>query len=296
MDLDSYNLFFERGGFFEPASACFHVSGEKAGAFLHGQLTNHIAGLAHDQANYNLLLTQKGKVLADVYVWKHHEVYFLILEKKFQEKVIPHLQKLAPLSRVDILDESNKYDVVHVCNNPSVDFLSFSTERIGFSGHDCLVAKEKKESFVDQLKNGGLVCLDHELLEIIRVEQGIPVVGQDVTEDNLPQESRLDRALHFDKGCYLGQETIARLHFRGHVNKCLVGLKVDSANPPAIENPIIHDGKAVGRITSSVFSPRLKSPLALGYVPCSLNQEGTKFLIAPQTEAMVVSLPVKSKE
>lgn len=293
MDLERYNLFFERGGFFEPDAACFRVSGEKAGAFLHGQLTNHITGLAHDQANYNLLLTQKGKVLADLYVWKHHDVYFLVLEKKFREKMMTHLQKLAPLSRADLVDASDNYDVVHVSNSPFVDFFSFSTERIGFSGHDCLVAKEKKESFVDQLKTGGPVCLDHELLEIIRVEQGIPVVGQDVTEDNLPQESRLDRALHFDKGCYLGQETIARLHFRGHVTKCLVGLKIDSKNPPATGSRIIHDGKQVGLITSAVFSPRLKSPLALGYVPYSLNQEGTKFLISPQTEAILVPLPVK---
>ncbi len=293
MDLQAYNLFFERGGFFEPDTACFRVSGEKAGIFLHGQFTNHITGLKEGEANYNLLLTQKGKVLADLHVGKHQDFYFLILEKKFKQIVIPHLQKLAPLSRVDIADESNNYDVVHVCKNSTVDFLSFPSGRIGLPGYDCLVPKEKKESLVHLLKAGGLICLDHELLEMIRVEQGTPLLGQDVSEDNLPQESRLDRALHFDKGCYLGQETIARLHFRGHVNKCLVGLKIDSTEPPKIGSAIIYDGKPVGRITSSVFSPRLNSPLALGYVPYTLNQTGNIFMTSEQIRMNLILLPVK---
>src|SRR3990167_717010 len=89
-------------GYFEPASAINRVGGEKGGALLHGQLSNHIQELKSGEGNYNLLLTNKGKVEADLYVYRSGNDYLLIIDKSFEEKVIHHLKKFAPLSRVKI--------------------------------------------------------------------------------------------------------------------------------------------------------------------------------------------------
>src|SRR5262249_39272971 len=128
---------------------------------------------------------------------------------------------------------------------------------------------------------------------ILRVEQGIAKLGVDATEANLPQEARLSRALHFDKGCYLGQEIIARLHFKGHVNKILAGLKIENALPPQQGAPIFEGEKEAGKITSVIFSPKLNVWLALGYVPYASNEVGQEFSVGEnKITALLTPLPI----
>ena len=204
----------------------YFVSGEKAAAFLHGQFTNDIKGLSPGQGNYNLLLTQKGKVRADLFIYRDEGGFYLLIPKPFSEIVISHLQKLATLSKVKIVETH--------CN----------------------------ASLQSQIAD-----LPFNLDKITRVERGIPLVGVDVTEENFPQEGRLDQALHFNKGCYLGQEIIARLHYRGHVNKILARLAIDSEEVVLEGEPIFLEDKIVGKITSSVYSPKFKKNILLGYIP-----------------------------
>ena len=314
-------------GYFEPASAINRVAGEKGGALLHGQLSNHIQELKSGEGNYNLLLTNKGKVEADLYVYRSGNDYLLIIDKSFEEKVIHHLKKFAPLSRVEIGDETSKYFLVHIIDHPSdksplapllqrggltvfpfgdskappfvkggmggILPAAFRADRLGLSGYDVLVPTEKKKDILAWLKKMKLSEITPEVQEILRVENGICKVGVDATGENLPQEARLDRALHFGKGCYLGQETIARLHFLGHVNKILAGLKIES-NQPIEKGTVIFEGeKEVGKITSCIHSPQLNSPLALGYIPYQSNQPDNRFVLGnggPQ--AVVVDLPL----
>lgn len=247
-----YNSFFKHGGFFKNSDILYEVIGEKSAAFLHGQLTNHIKGLKIGEANYNLLLTQKGRIVGDCFVYCLADKMILAVNPLFAETIVEHLNKLAPLSRVEIKKIEN-LKIVHVCRGgPAWPPLQFPTNRIGFPGYDLFIPCDPSAPFVPE-KN--LIELDENTIEVLRVEQGIPKIGVDVTEDNLPQEGRVERALHFDKGCYLGQEIVARLQYRGHVNKILVGLKLDvGAGSPL-------------RITSQIFSPKLGAPLALGYVP-----------------------------
>ena len=105
-----------------------------------------------------------------------------------------------------------------------------------------------------------------EAQDILRIEAGIPRYGVDFTEDNLLLEVGLDDAVSFTKGCYLGQEVVERIRSRGHVNKKLVGLSLEgqqSANPGDV---IVSADKPIGTITSSIHSPALGRPIALGYV------------------------------
>ena len=119
----------------------------------------------------------------------------------------------------------------------------------------------------------GMVEIDLECFDVLRIEAGTPVFGRDVTEKNLPQEIGRDtRAINFVKGCYLGQETVARIDALGHVNQILTGLRLEPSAgcPSAPGSALLADGKRVGTVTSSAFSPGWNSSIALGMMGASL--------------------------
>lgn len=294
-----------REGWFEREDVVYRVSGDKAATFLHGQLTNDIKGLKEREVNYNLFLTNKGRIVTDLFVARGTDEYYLMINHRLSSKIVDHLTKLAPLSRVELLDKSGQLSVLHLCGGEGLNSLVTSTvlspwmpirtNRLVFDGYDLVIPIEDKNEVMDRLSKGGFRRIEDDLVEVIRVEQGVCKVGVDATEENLPQEARLDHALHFDKGCYLGQETIARLHYRGHVNKILVGMKIDSKRPVAPGTKIYKEEKEIGKVTSCVFSPTLSRPLALGYIPYDLNREGQSLSIGPDLlTTHVMSLPINA--
>jgi folate-binding protein YgfZ len=129
-------------------------------------------------------------------------------------------------------------------------------------------------------------------LEIARLEAGFPWFGIDITADNLaPEVGRDKQAISYVKGCYLGQETIARIDALGHVNRLLVGVAIEAAAVPPQGSELTAAGKTVGHVTSAVFSPRLQAPLALAYVRRGYNEPGAK-LTSTAGPARVVALPL----
>ena len=130
--------------------------------------------------------------------------------------------------------------------------------------------------------------------EILRVEQGLPLLGRELTQDYNPWEAGLGRAIHLDKGCYIGQEVIARLDTYDKVKQHLVGLRLSTTKLPPTGQPLRDGAREVGRITSAVHSPSL-GPIALAYVRRSACAEGT-VLDADGAQATVVSLPFLSHE
>ena len=130
--------------------------------------------------------------------------------------------------------------------------------------------------------------------EILRVEQGLPLLGQELTQDYNPWEAGLGRAIHLDKGCYIGQEVIARLDTYDKVKQHLVGLQLSAAELPATGQPLRDGEREVGHITSAVHSPSL-GPIALAYVRRRACAEGT-VLDAGGAQATVGSLPFLSHE
>ena len=150
------------------------------------------------------------------------------------------------------------------------------------------------EDLWQRLTAAGAIPIGLETWEILRVEQGLPLLGRELTQDYNPWEAGLARAIHLDKGCYIGQEIIARLDTYDKVKQHLVGLRLSAAELPPIGQPL-HDGeREVGRITSAVHSPSL-GPIALAYVRRRACAEGT-VLDASGAQATVVSLPFLSHE
>jgi folate-binding protein YgfZ len=141
----------------------------------------------------------------------------------------------------------------------------------------------------------GLRC-SREALEMIRVEQGYPWYGIDISEENLPQEvDRNAQAISFTKGCYLGQEPVARIDALGHVNKVLGGVTFTGEELPTAGRELWADGKVVGQVTSAGWSPRLARPLALAYLRRGFQAAGVR-LTSNLGEATVVALPLRDSD
>ncbi len=130
------------------------------------------------------------------------------------------------------------------------------------------------------------------VFDALRIESGLPLPGVDYEGAILPQElDRNRQAIHFEKGCYLGQETVARLDALGHVNKLLRGIRFADGSTPELPFPVLHGEKEVGRVTSRSYSPRLGASLGLAIIRREAAKEGTELVWAGGT-ASVVTLPV----
>nr|MBA2731320.1 aminomethyl transferase family protein [Acidobacteriota bacterium] len=141
----------------------------------------------------------------------------------------------------------------------------------------------------------GALPVGFDALDILRIEAGVPHYGVDMDETNVVLEAVADEAVSFTKGCYIGQEIIARIHWRGHVAKKLTGLSFDEQGETKRDDKIrTMDGKEIGRITSVTFSPRLNRLVALGYVKYDYLAPETMVRVrSGETElaARVVALP-----
>jgi folate-binding protein YgfZ len=166
----------------------------------------------------------------------------------------------------------------------------------GEAGYDLIAPRASLLNIAAKLEDAGrrfsAVWVGAEAQNITRIEAGIPLYGVDFTEDNLLLEVGIDHAFSFTKGCYLGQEVIERIRSRGHVNKKLCGLLIDGEHAADRGDIIEAESREVGRITSSVISPRLQRPIALGYVNKNFWTPGNAVSIGPsRRRAIVAALP-----
>lgn len=171
------------------------------------------------------------------------------------------------------------------------EWPEYHHERIGFQGTPIVVARigqlgvpgfcayiepDRREAFVSALERAGAVSVGSDAIQAVRIEQGYPVFGIDMTDDTIPLEAGIeDRAISFTKGCYVGQEIIIRVLHRGggRVARRLVGLRVDGA-PPIPGAKLFSGERQVGFVTSAIDSPRL-GPIALAYAHRDFTAPGT---------------------
>jgi folate-binding protein YgfZ len=261
----------------------FEFTGEKAAESLNGLLTNDVAKLAPGMGHYAAALTNKGKVIADVRVFALQGRFivdtsaaagpgFSAMIKKY---VNPRLAKYRDISAefgdVTVVGPYAAEDVgslAHYGSHPAVEggFVA-SVPDFGLPAAAIIAPRSFLKGTILSLR-AEMPEVDAATAEILRVEAGRPLWGADMDESTLAQEAALDRAdlgaISFDKGCYTGQETVARVHFRGHVNRTLRGVRATS---PLQTKATLHgtDGAQVGEVRSAVVSPRLGS-IALAYV------------------------------
>jgi folate-binding protein YgfZ len=162
-------------------------------------------------------------------------------------------------------------------------------------GFDLFVDRNEAPALHDSLSKAGAQPVSADTLEVLRIEAGIPSYGVDMDETNVVTETNLDDAVSFTKGCYIGQEIIARIKYRGHVAKKLSGLIFEKE--VVLEDAariLSSDDKEIGRLTSTTFSPRLNRTVALGYVKYDYLTPGTNVKVAAaekEVPAIVAELP-----
>jgi folate-binding protein YgfZ len=158
-------------------------------------------------------------------------------------------------------------------------------------GLDVIYDARAREAVVDALSEAGAVPVEEAAAEVVRIERGRPRYGIDMTDDNLPGELGLEeRAVSFTKGCYVGQEPVARMYHRGHPNRILRGLRL--TEPATAGEPLVRDGKEVGKVTSAGVSPRL-GPIALAVVRREV-EPGGEVVVGERRGATVVELPFET--
>ncbi len=165
----------------------------------------------------------------------------------------------------------------------------------GASGFDLIIKADYAAGLWTAILDAEAIPVGHNTLELLRIEAGIPRYGIDMDETNVVPETALDDAVSYTKGCYVGQEIIARIKYRGHVAKRLTGFGFEGKVAVSAESKVTAlDGKEIGKVTSVAFSPGLSRTVALGYVKYDYLAPGTEVRVETEgglVEASVVELP-----
>lgn len=249
--------------------ALWKLTGPDAERYLNGQVTCDMTKLQDGQITYAAVCTAKGRMEGDVTISRHGGDFYLDAVPELHESLGARLDKYLIADDAAFEDLSETWHLSHVFGStpptaPEYGFI-IPNARFGLPGHD-IWSTAKIEWNVDA-----------DVLETLRLEHGIPRWGAELTANTLPPEAgpHMLNAISYTKGCYVGQETIARLKSVGHVNRTLVFLKSGSADFPSAGPKLTQGGKEVGTVTSSGFSPRLEKGIALGYVQRALAVDGT---------------------
>lgn len=254
-------------------TAVLDVEGPDGIAFLQGQLTQEVRSLAPGEVRPSAALTPKGKLLFLARLVGLPQGRRLVLPRSEREPALAHLKKFVIFQKVEITDRSDEF--VRFClYGPRADDVAGDADAIrlppeGELAAEILVAVEKVPDFERVLERAGSVPLTEESFEILRVEAGRPRFGQDVDASNLADEAGLDAAISTTKGCYVGQEIVARMRTYGRVNRRLVGFRFpEGAIAPGtvLRRPEEPEAGKVeqGRVTSSILSPHF-GPIGLGF-------------------------------
>ena len=293
--------------------------------FLNGQVTNNVKDLRAGEGCYAALVTAKGKLQSDLNIYCLPNELLLDFEPGLTGTVIERLEKYVIADDVQMTDVGALYGLLSV-QGPKAEAvvqslalpveipakpMSFNTvndatlgeiyvmnrPRTGSSGFDLFVPVASLGAVMDKLiaaakQAGGRAC-GWQALELARVEAGIPRFGADMDESNLAPETGIEgRAISYAKGCYIGQEVIARIRTYGNVAKALRRLRLadDLKELPKKGDKLYRDGKEAGYITSAVASPVLKANIALGYVRKEANQAGTELILRTADGESVVKV------
>lgn len=318
-----YEAVRNSAGIFDLANrAMIQFTGEDRLSYLQGMLSNDLRPLKMFDGEQAAILTQQGKVIADVRVLCSLNSYYLDFWEALKEKIVTHLNRYLVADDVEIHDPNEQWKMLSLQGPKAhaiLDQLFASAElpaqanhhgmvqfdgtpvcvvradRSGYDGFDLVVQTTQLSVFAQRLAGLGAAWVGARAQNILRVEAGMPRYGVDFSEDNLLLEVPLDDAVSFTKGCYLGQEVVERIRSRGHVNKKLCGLLLDGNTPADSGDKLSAGDREVGQITSSLASIALRRPIALGYVNKEFWAPGTKLSVhhsGGEIVATVTSRPI----
>jgi folate-binding protein YgfZ len=296
------------------------ITGRDRTTFLHNLCTNDVKRLEPGRGCEAYLTTVQGRTRAHVLIFCTPNS--LIVETAAEEgpSLISHLEHYLVTEDVELRERTAEWcqwllagegtpqllhrlhaatELANACDHTRVQIDELpvwlrSVPWLQDGSFQFVTAQELADTLAQRLLQAGAVACDAGVFHMARLESGFPWFPWDVTDQNLPQEvGRNEQTLSLTKGCYLGQETVARLDSRGHINRILSGLRCETAQLPEAGTPLTADGKEVGRVTSAAYSPRLGAPLALAYVRVEHATPGGR-LACPSGTAEVIQLPLRT--
>lgn len=297
--------------------------------FLHGQVTNEVLKLKTGEGCHAALVNAKGRMQCDLFIYKLNDELLLDFEPGLTQTVSDRLQKYIIAEDVQVVDVAPHYGLLSIQGpmagrvveqlgiipQAPASFLQWSNQthpeagdvyvmnhpRTGSAGYDLFIPIQLLEAIAHKIKralaevSGSLA--GWQALEIARIENAIPRFGMDMTEANLPPETGLqDRLISYAKGCYIGQEIIARIRTYGQVSKALRLLRLPTelqGLPSPGTKLFTAEGKDAGYLTSSALSPKHGGPVGLGYVRKETNSLGTSLHLGESSGgiATIIAIP-----
>jgi tRNA-modifying protein YgfZ len=249
------------------------VTGEDRARLLHAMTTNHVQGLKPGEGQYTFFLNAQGQIQADAYVLCFEDHFLIDVEPQTRHSIYEHLDHFIIADDVTLEDVTEQTFALGLEGPQALRIAAeigmtaphavfshtewdpYSVAAISFTGARGVRVYGpalRKDDALETLANGGAIAASAEDAEAFRITQFRPRYGRDISEKSLPQETQQTRAVHFQKGCYLGQEIVERVRSRGHINRLLMGFTGDSEHAPAPGAKVAYGGKEDGEVTSAV--------------------------------------------
>lgn len=273
------------------------VHGGEAKQFLDGLITNDVKTLEDGSQMLAAFPNAQGRLIAVVRVLREGDKFLFETEEATHKVLFDNLFRFTYAGDFFVEDLSESYTYFEIFGSGVMGLDA--DEMFAFEspfGQSVFIRKEKADDLRGDLLESGAIELTDEVFDTLRIENGVPLYGIDMDETTVVPELGMDGLISYNKGCYIGQEIIARIHFRGHVAKQLTGLVSGSEGSglsPGVELTSA-EGKPAGKITSVTYSPKLEKEIALAFVRYDFLAEGTPLSIGEQ-KAKVKNLPMSKR-
>jgi folate-binding protein YgfZ len=298
-EMNEYSALHNGALFFDRSDRTrLRISGPKAAELVTGMVTNDVSSLVAGEGQYAAALTPKGKIVADLRIFALGDALLIdtpaaaasgwkeMVRKYINPRVAPYHDVTSELSDIGVFGRSSRSIAARATGIDDRELSALApyshitapfgestitvarVPEMDLDGFEIFVPSESVGTLKNKLHSVGVLPGSADTWEIARVESGRPQWGADMDDSTLPQEANLDElgAISYTKGCYIGQETVARVHFRGHVNRFLRKLRfVTRPAPPTGAELVDEAGKVIGDIRSVALSPRFGG-VALGMV------------------------------
>jgi folate-binding protein YgfZ len=288
------------------------VTGSERVSWLQGMVTNDVQKLSPGSGCYAAHLTPQGKIVAHMQILADEDALWLSLERAAIPKLIQAFDRLLIMEDVQMADISDEYSILGLIGPDGSGLLnSWAGQAVDLGtayshrkldncrivssdlGYDIWVPRAQTDAIVRSLTQTGATAIDHGTWDVLRTEAGIPIYGVDIDETTTMPEIG-EAGISYDKGCYIGQEVVAKVKYIGHVNRRFVGLVLTKNELPESKSVIRKGGRDVGYVTTSLFSPRVNKPIALGFVNRAACAPGSEVEVGAHV-ATIVELPFKGE-
>jgi tRNA-modifying protein YgfZ len=283
------------------------VNGEDRARLLHAMSTNDIQNLQPGDGLYAFFLTAQGRILADANIYNRADALFLDTEPETAEKLRSHLDRYIIADDVTVDDEGEQSAIIGLEGPQSVhdaeklgisapgkkysttDWESGFVARAASTGPEGIrmfLWPADKNDLLRRFEELGIPNATASEARIVRLENGIPRYGEDMTERYLVQETQATHGVHFNKGCYLGQEIVERVRSRAQLHRLLTPVRIQSSSAPPAGTKLSVHGKEVAEITSAAYSPSLGEVVGLAYVRTEAARDKPAMLVTGSDPAI----------